>query len=259
MSRLVHISDLHLPADNHDQAAKLCAVINSLQPDLLVVSGDLTRRGSLEEYRAAADFMQKLPVPAMVLAGNHDIPYFNLLLRLFFPLKRMAGHFPKSYNYTGKDFVVAPLDTARGMQWRLDWSLGVVSETQIAAITRWLRTEDGFKWRIVVSHHPLAPDLADPYRSKTAHASTALQHLVENGADIFLHGHLHRHRIEPLQITGRNILIIGASTALGDRERGQPSGFNVLDFSDSQLAISPYIWQKGDFSPSSTRYFSRST
>jgi 3',5'-cyclic AMP phosphodiesterase CpdA len=255
---LVHLSDLHLPADLPAQSERLVATVKSLDPDLIIVTGDITRHGSLRQFKAGLDFMQALPYPAMVLPGNHDVPYLNLLLRLFRPFQRLVSHFPGVYFQNDDGYMVVGLTTAAGFQWRLDWSLGSVSLREVEKSCALMQAEPKDKWRIVASHHPLYPDEQDPYRSQTLRAQMALEKLVQAGGDIFLHGHLHRQRAEAVTVSGRQVLMIGASTALGDRERGQPSGFNALVIEGSTLRLIPYIWQQGDYFPAQERAFQRS-
>ena len=255
---LVHLSDLHLPADDPAQVRHLIAAVKSLDPDLIIVTGDITRHGSLREFKAGLEFMQALPYPAMVLPGNHDVPYLNLLLRIFRPFQRLASYFPGVYVQNDESFMLARLTTAAGFQWRLDWSLGRVSLREIEKASELMRNEATAKWRIIASHHPLYPDSNDLYRSQTVRAQIALEQLVQAGADVFLHGHLHRQRAEAVTVAGRQVLMIGASTALGDRERGQPSGFNALLIDGNALRLIPYGWVNGDYAPQAERVFQRS-
>lgn len=255
---LLHLSDIHLPADDPEQVDRLIATVKSLDPDLIIVTGDITRHGSLRQFKAGLEFMQALPYPAMVLPGNHDIPYLNLLLRIFRPFQRLASHFPGVYVQQDEQFLLVGLTTAAGLQWRLDWSLGRVSLREVEKASQLMQAEYAAKWRIIASHHPLYPDSNDLYRSQTARAQIALEQLVQTGADIFLHGHLHRQRAEAVTVAGRQVLMIGASTALGDRERGQPSGFNTLLIEGSTLRLIPYGWSNGDYAPQVERIFQRS-
>ena len=55
-------------------------------PDLLVLSGDVTQRARPPQFAAARAFVDTLDAKAwMALPGNHDIPLFNLWLRVFHP------------------------------------------------------------------------------------------------------------------------------------------------------------------------------
>lgn len=83
---LVQLSDFHLledPVGQLDQGLapepRLRQVLRALaeeedRPDLLLVTGDLAHRGSLEAYRRIARALAAFDVPWYVIPGNHDDP-----------------------------------------------------------------------------------------------------------------------------------------------------------------------------------------
>src|ERR1700733_2486813 len=113
---IVHISDLHFPARKLDQPKALADSIASQNPDLIVVSGDLTRSGRHCEFREAAKFLGELPVPKIVVAGNHDVPVPAPLARLTGPFRRFDNYFPNDRPWvkTSEVFVVG-FNSAVGM------------------------------------------------------------------------------------------------------------------------------------------------
>jgi 3',5'-cyclic AMP phosphodiesterase CpdA len=81
--RLVQLSDLHyLPAgellygqiDTHAAALAAFARIETLQPDLLLLTGDLLERPTAAIYVEFMGQLRRLPCPAVALPGNHDQP-----------------------------------------------------------------------------------------------------------------------------------------------------------------------------------------
>lgn len=81
--RLVQISDLHIFGDDDREllGVKTRQSFNALfdllkvdksQPDLIILSGDLSQDGSQASYRYVADKMQLLSIPTYYVAGNHD-------------------------------------------------------------------------------------------------------------------------------------------------------------------------------------------
>ena len=74
--RLLHISDLH--AGSVEETAierSLEPLVERVQPELIVVTGDLAHRGRRREHERAAAFLRGLGRPLLVIPGNHDIPY----------------------------------------------------------------------------------------------------------------------------------------------------------------------------------------
>src|SRR5436190_16940942 len=88
MRTIAHISDLHFGRLDPPVAEGLVADLADRKPSLLVVSGDFTQRAREGQFRAAADFLKRLPTPQLLVPGNHDIPLYNLIRRFFFPLDR---------------------------------------------------------------------------------------------------------------------------------------------------------------------------
>jgi len=78
--KIAHISDLHITsagptcgvAPMAENLIRVVAHINSLQPDVVLVSGDITHNGLPEEARLAAKLLGKLSAPYYITAGNHD-------------------------------------------------------------------------------------------------------------------------------------------------------------------------------------------
>lgn len=81
--RIAQISDCHLP-ENPDHTYRginpyrnleaLLKKVASLQPDLLLATGDLSEDGSEDSYRLIQGLFDPLGVPVLALPGNHDNP-----------------------------------------------------------------------------------------------------------------------------------------------------------------------------------------
>ena len=80
---IAQLSDLHLGppgwklGGHVDTAACLNAALDRLlalkpAPDAVVLSGDLTDGGSVEEYRHLRKLLRRLDPPYFLMAGNHD-------------------------------------------------------------------------------------------------------------------------------------------------------------------------------------------
>lgn len=80
---IAHLSDSHLRPDGQlyegvvDSNAMFAAAVmqvNALhpQPDLVILSGDLTENGTAAEYGVARQILAGLQAPLLLLAGNHD-------------------------------------------------------------------------------------------------------------------------------------------------------------------------------------------
>src|SRR5436309_7955115 len=75
MFRIVQLSDLHcgqqffLP----QHLERAISETNELEPDLVVISGDLTSHGFKDEYALAREYLDRLECESLVvIPGNHD-------------------------------------------------------------------------------------------------------------------------------------------------------------------------------------------
>ena len=74
--RLLHLSDLHVgTVEQPEIEGSLGTLIERADPQLIVVTGDLTHRGRPAEHERAAAFLKRLGPPLLVVPGNHDIPW----------------------------------------------------------------------------------------------------------------------------------------------------------------------------------------
>ena len=107
MRRIAHLSDIHFGRVDEQVVARAVEKINELEPDLVVVSGDLTQRARTREFAAARDFLDSLPKPQLVVPGNHDVPLYNVFDRFARPLEKfqrfictrcalLGGHGPRT-------------------------------------------------------------------------------------------------------------------------------------------------------------------
>lgn len=71
MIRIAAVGDVHL---GEDARGRLRPALDNLaaHADVLLLAGDLTRHGSVDEARVAAEEFSELPVPVVAVLGNHD-------------------------------------------------------------------------------------------------------------------------------------------------------------------------------------------
>ena len=71
MIRIAAVGDIHIGVDSAGSFRPRLEHLGD-HADMLLVAGDLTRRGTEEEARAVAEELAGLPVPALAVLGNHD-------------------------------------------------------------------------------------------------------------------------------------------------------------------------------------------
>ncbi|MGD9589965.1 MAG: metallophosphoesterase [Pyrinomonadaceae bacterium] len=234
MRRIVHISDLHFGREDPAAVEGLVKKICELRPHLVVVSGDLTQRARSGQFRQARDFLDRLPVPQLVVPGNHDVPLYNVLDRFAQPLENFKRFISDDLSpiFADDEIAVAGVNTTRS----LTIKGGRITRAGAAELRRKLDGIVGPQLKIVVTHHPFDTE------EGLGRAPEAMAVFADCGADLFLSGHLHvsgvtssTHQLE-LE-AGRSVLLVAAGTAVSVRERGEANSFNVLDFDPPFLKI----------------------
>jgi 3',5'-cyclic AMP phosphodiesterase CpdA len=114
MRTIAHISDVHFGRTDPAVVEGLVQDLSSRHPSVLVVSGDFTQRARARQYRAAAEFLKRLPTPQLVVPGNHDIPLYDIIRRFFFPLNRYRKYITKDLRpvYQDEELFVLGINTA---------------------------------------------------------------------------------------------------------------------------------------------------
>jgi 3',5'-cyclic AMP phosphodiesterase CpdA len=260
--RLLHISDLHAGSAEESQVEHgLEPLIERIEPELIVVTGDLAHRGRRREHERAAAFLRALGRPLLAIPGNHDIPYT-------FPARftRPWAEFERQWeavepHFQSEDVVVVGLNSVR--PWR--HQSGGIRTHQIGHACRLLAEAPSGALRVVALHHHL---IGAPWRSRkkpVAKRSAVLAGLVDAGAELILAGHIHqaavseRHEFE-VERDGLRGVTVSVAPGLGqprpDR-RGEARGLHVYEATAETLTVETYTWRDDDWGLTGVRRFPR--
>lgn len=245
--RIVHLSDIHFGGELRPAVEAALAAVNDIAPDLTVVTGDLTLNGLPREFDAARRWLGRLPWPRVVTPGNHDTPYWNLILRTLAPFDRYRRHIgpAECSAHDGPGLAARALNSARGPQGRLDWSKGALSIPRLSAMD-WGDDEEAL--RLFACHHPLV-DLAGAPVTGGVHCGVeAATVLAARGIELVLTGHVHVPFAVPLQQTRFNSYAVGAGT-LSVRTRGFPASFSVINVETEAFEVVVQGWTGEGFEP----------
>lgn len=152
MSVLLQISDTHFGTEQPQVVEALVALSARQQPDLVVLSGDITQRARPAQFRAAKAFVERLGAPVLAIPGNHDIALFDLWARLTRPYARYAKAFGTELEpvHASQDWLVVGVNTIR--PWR--HKNGEVSAAQIDRVAKLLSAASPAQLRVVAAHQP---------------------------------------------------------------------------------------------------------
>ena len=260
--RLLHISDLHAGSvEERAVEQSLEPVLERTQPELIVVTGDLTHRGRRREHERAAAFLRGLGRPLLVIPGNHDIPYT-------FPARftRPWAEFERQWGtvepvFRSDELMIVGLNSVR--PWR--HQSGQIRSAQIARTAELLAEAPKGALRVVALHHHL---IGAPWRSRkrpVAHRSKVLAGFVDAGAELILAGHIHqaavseRHEFE-FDRNGLRGVTVSIAPGLGrprPNRRGEARGLHVYEASADSLLVQTYVWRADDWGLTARRHFPR--
>jgi 3',5'-cyclic AMP phosphodiesterase CpdA len=242
---LVHLSDLHFGRVDEALLGPLVQRVTEIQPDIVVVSGDLTQRARTQEFKQASRFLASLPSPQIVVPGNHDVPLHNIFTRFYQPLDKFQRYITSELEpfYADAEIAIAGVNSARS----LTIKSGRINEQQIARIReRFCALEESII-KIIVTHHPF--DLPDAYHERhlVGRAPQAMATFANCGVDILLAGHMHisnaGNTAERYKMGNYSALVVQAGTATSTRIRDESNSFNVIKIQSSSIDIDRLSWQ----------------
>jgi 3',5'-cyclic AMP phosphodiesterase CpdA len=270
MLTILHISDLHFgPPCLADVAEALVVLASTLKPDIVVARGDFTQRARRKQYAAAKAYLDRLPrVPMVVVPGNHDVPLYRVVERLFTPYALYREYISAELEsvLVREDAVIVALNTTspltaitggRVTRGQLEWCQRAFAEAPASAA------------RIVVAHHHFAPapDYDDEHDVMRG-ARRALDVFSRLKVDLILGGHLHRGYIgNTLDIYpgldrrhGAVIVQCGTSTSARGRARErEKNSFNLIRLDASAIHVEHFMYfrELSTFAPVSRHEFAR--
>jgi len=221
---LVQISDIHVGSQFQPKVFdQVINEVNKLEPDVIVITGDLTNEGLIKEYKECKKLVSKLKAKKIItISGNHD--YRNtgyLAFKKYFPFE--------SVNNLSKDIVLVTIGTARP-----DRNEGEVGYRQNLWLERTMKKHKD-KVKILAMHHHLVgiPDTGAD-RLTITDAGDVLRTLVSTKVDLVLCGHKHR----PWIWNFGKPLITYAGTASSERARGLfENTYNIITINGKKIQV----------------------
>lgn len=236
MTVLFHASDLHFGAEDVAALDWFASRVAQDAPDMVIITGDLTMRARSAEFAAAQDWLAALGVPVLIEPGNHDLPYFNPVRRIWRPYDRIIRLQDRLHEGVQLDGVhLVSLPTTARAQWRLNWSKGKVGRRSLSAAVQSLQSGRPDMLRVVLTHHPLI-EAATRTSGRTTGGRAALDAIAAAGADAVLSGHVHDPFDLQVPTAHGTVRLIGAGT-LSERVRSTPPSYNRLDIDGMDLSV----------------------
>ena len=222
--KIVQLLDIHVGSQfREDVFQTVIKEVNSLKPDSVIITGDLTNEGLKEQYEKCKNLISQINVDKIIaISGNHDYRNTGYLhFKKYFPFQTI--------NELSDDVILLTIGTARP-----DRDEGEVGYRQ----TRWLeRTMKKYqdKTTILALHHHLIgiPDTGSD-RLTIIDAGDVLRSTLFSNVNLVLCGHKHR----PWLWDFNNLLIANAGSTSSERVRGFfENSYNIVKIENGKISI----------------------
>ncbi|CAO3421300.1 metallophosphoesterase family protein [Azospirillum doebereinerae] len=251
MKTLAHISDLHFGRIDQRVVDGLLADLTERRPDLIVISGDLVQRAKRRHFEEARAFLDQLPVPYMVVPGNHDIPVYNVFRRFTNPFGHYRHYISKDLSpvHIDSEIAVLGINTARPVI--MDFSEGRMNKAQIERVREVFCKLPDTVFKVLFTHHPFMPPPDSPTTHLVGRHKLVLPALETCGVDLMLAGHLHKAYSGDIMSfhtqVARSILVAQASTATSTRLRNEANAYNLIAIAPPQVTFEVRSWEGAAF------------
>lgn len=231
--RIAHISDIHAGEVSFqaDVMASVIDDINAMNPDVVIIAGDLTAAGYEDEFLQAAGMIAQIEPPKIIIPGNHDArnvgwvhferffgPRYSRLRKEFDPERAERLH-ATGFTVVGVDSSEPDMNEGRVGRDRYNWVVAQFDDPDDIKI-------------FAIHHHLVSIPGTGRERNIVADAGDLLAHLTSLDLDLIVSGHKH----VPFFWGINGILIANSGTCSTRRLRGlTPSSWNEYEIDASTI------------------------
>lgn len=233
--RLAQISDIHCGESSFDPGVMGSIVehVNGIQPDAVLVVGDLTAKGYEWEFDEAAGWLEQFEPPTLVIPGNHDYRnvgyiHFQRLFGQGFHRYREGFDPVRAERLHATGFTVVGVDSAEP-----DVNEGNLGLEQYPWIRKQFDEPDDVKI-FAIHHHLVSIPGTGRERNIITDAGDVLAELTRLDVDVIVSGHKH----VPFFWNLNGVLLSYSGTATTKRLRGlTPPSWNEIVVDASTVKV----------------------
>ncbi len=269
MITVVHGSDIHFGSPHDPAAAEtFLEATRAIDPDLIVISGDLTQRAKVSEFKEARAYLDRFPeVPLVVTPGNHDVPLYRVFERIFSPFRNYQEYIRSELDTVTRipGMTVVSLNSAAPRRAIVN---GRIDRKQLDLARAAFDAAPPGDLKAVVAHHHLAPAPDYEGDNPLPDARRILDAFESMGVELIMGGHLHRAYIGnsldvyPGEDRDRGIVVVQSGTTTSRRGRARERAkttFNLIRIREEAIEVVHHMHFSavGGFAPFSGHVYPR--
>ena len=255
MRHLLHISDIHFGPNFRPEVAEgVQEMVRVRKPDLVIISGDVTRRAKQRQFEDARAWVERLEAPWIVVPGNHDVPAYRVWERLLDPYGSYRRHFQDELEpvFEDDELLVVGVNTA------FKWTVkdGRFTKASLRRMEQLFSQAPAGKARLVIAHHQVTPPPRYDTQRVAERSVEAIELMRRLGVEVVFSGHQHQTYIatsEEYRPSGSSpTLFLHSGSTTSSRGRGWERGRNSCNWlviDEQTIAVHHLLWS------SEERYF----
>lgn len=256
--KIAHLSDLHFNRSiSVTLLESLRRDIESVRPDVITVSGDITDRGRNHQYRLALDFLKSLGSETVVAPGNRDVcaSTFWEWMSPRFSMRRYRSYMGNSDRIIFKsDIHKVIIIGLNSVHFFPSWP-GTISRESRYWFRDVVARHEGY-FKALALHHPVAPVIygSSFWAHQLSDAAAILRICFENGVRLVMQGHKHRSSFLELREPRNNSSVVVSSCGAplapdGDRI------YHVIEIGKDSMIATPREFENDHFEAKATYTF----
>jgi Icc protein len=231
--RIAQIGDIHCGelTFNREMMSSVVKRINHMEPDIVIVVGDLTAAGYEWEFEEAVRWLADIEYPKIIVPGNHDsrnvgYVHFKHYFGKRFSVYRQAFQSERAERLRATGFTIVAVDSSEP-----DLNEGRVGREHYAWIKEQFSHPDDIKI-FAIHHHLVSIPGTGRERNIITDAGDVLAELTQLDIDVVVSGHKH----VPFFWGVNGMLVCNSGTAATRRVRGRtPPSWNEIQVDASTI------------------------
>ena len=243
--KLVQISDLHFGMHKEELIEPFLHELQLIQPDIILISGDLTQRATDEQFVLFSNFARKLSGVILTVPGNHDIPLYpyQFFIRMFSPFKyyKRFVNSEIEVHFENNDLRILGVNSVNPYRVKK----GRLSDATMQKIQTYFATPfSGLN--ILFFHHNF--DRLEGAHKPLENYEELISYLKTSSVHIVCAGHSHYANINLIEkINEQACVFLHAGSLLCTRSKDGFNGYYLLETTKQHCHIKYNIFQNNNF------------